>query len=506
MTIYNNLTFQDTGYFQHTRETLLQDIESTESKQTRRKTNGDINHFKRWLKSTNNDEREPENIPESEIEIYLASFLSTIRQKNGEQYQPGTLQAKKNSINRYLKRKDYSTDVNNMKLTKDSLKSKQKSLKNMGMGDFPNAAEYLDPEEEEKIWNSLDLNDPEGLQNAMWLVIQKHCALRGSESAKQLKWGDVTLKTDPNHNEILEFTERRTKTRNGTDLDNMRAFKPCLFATPAIPDRCPVNIYKRFRAHRPAARMDPNSNFYISINHNRVAGSQIWYKDSNLGVKMIESMLKRMCQKAGVEGKKTNHSLRKTACQTLINSGMPPAYIKQLTGHKNIGSLERYGTASRAIQETMSDIIATRAMSYQNPLANVVGRNVQPQAALGAPPAPLPIAAPPGAPAAPSIAQVVPPVAQPTNVTPPAPLALAAPPALPPTVSMPAAPSTATLPNGNPTSNYNPLPMLFQGATITGNPSITINYNCLSQQQSQFQHRAERQRIRNVIESDSDSD
>ena len=376
------------------------------------------------------------------------------------------------------------------------------------MGDFPNAAEFLDPEEEDKIWSTLDLDDPEGLQNAMWLLIQKHCALRGNESAKQLKWGDITLKSDTNGNEFLEFNERCTKTRNGTNLYDKRAFRPCLFATPAIPERCPVNIYKIFRAHRPAVRLDPNSNFYISINHNRVAGSQIWYKDCNLGEKMISTMLKRMCQKAGVTGKKTNHSLRKTTCQRLINSGMPPNYIKQLTGHKNLASVDRYGTASRSIQETMSDIIATSAMTYQNPLASLVGRRAPPPAALGAPPAPLTLAALPGGPTA------TPALGQPPF--PAVPLAQATPSVGPPTSlaapsSLAVTPVTPIEPSRLPASTAsNPLPMLFQGATISGNPSITINYNCLSQSQfPQFAQNTEkpteRKRIRR-IDSDSDSD
>ncbi len=436
---------------------------------------------------------------------------------------------------------DYDTDVNDMNLAKKSLKTKQQNLKNLGMGDFPNAAEFLTLEEENKIWDSLDINTPEGLQDAMWLVMQKHCALRGNESARKLKWGDVVLKEDHNKSEFLEFSERSTKTRSGQNIYNNRAYKPCLFATPAIPERCPVNLYKMFRSHRPQAKMSPESNFYISINFNRVEGSQVWYKNSNLGEKMLNAMMQRMCSKAGVTGKKTNHSWRKTTTQRLINSGMPPAYIKQLTGHKNISSLERYGTASRAIQETMSDIVATGAMEYQNPLAQLVGRRAPAPQALGAPPAapqalgapplapqalgapplaPQALGAPPAAPQAlgapplaPQALGAPPPAPQPLGAQPAVgPLALAMPPTTTPTVPQihtgpPALPATHTMPNGNPTFGNNPLPMLFQGATITGNPSITINYNCMSQQKSQqqFQSRPERKRI-NVIESDSDSD
>ena len=56
--------------------------------------------------------------------------------------------------------------------------------------------------------------------------------------------------------------------------------------------------------------------------------------------------MKEMCKVAGIEGKKTNHSARKTMATRLIQDNVPPQQVAQLTGHKNLKSLDNYASAS----------------------------------------------------------------------------------------------------------------------------------------------------------------
>ena len=44
-------------------------------------------------------------------------------------------------------------------------------------------------------------------------------------------------------------------------------------------------------------------------------------------------MLKDMCQEAGIEGHKTNHSLRETGSQELFEAGVPKIIIEKRTGN-----------------------------------------------------------------------------------------------------------------------------------------------------------------------------
>ena len=50
----------------------------------------------------------------------------------------------------------------------------------------------------------------------------------------------------------------------------------------------------------------------------------------------------------------TNHSARKTQIQHLVDNEFAPSVVAQLSGHKNLKSLDSYMTASKKQQKAMS--------------------------------------------------------------------------------------------------------------------------------------------------------
>ena len=64
---------------------------------------------------------------------------------------------------------------------------------------------------------------------------------------KELRWGDIVLKTDSDGKEYLEC--RQTKTRTGDDPRNQRPIKPRMYANnDAISiDRDSVHVYKMYK-------------------------------------------------------------------------------------------------------------------------------------------------------------------------------------------------------------------------------------------------------------------
>ena len=59
------------------------------------------------------------------------------------------------------------------------------------------------------------LTNPESLQRTLWWHMTLLFGHRGRDESRQLKWGDVQLKSDSTGQEYLEFNERGTKTRDG---------------------------------------------------------------------------------------------------------------------------------------------------------------------------------------------------------------------------------------------------------------------------------------------------
>ena len=303
------------------------------------------------------------DIPATIMDVLVGSFLREVRftKRDGtvSEYEPDSLTSLHRGIDRYLRENEYGYSLvtsPEFETSKKVLEVKRKTLKGMGKGNKPNRADPITGDEEEKMWEEgvLGDKDPETLQHTLYYIQGKCLGFRGSHESRQLCLGDLELHVDERGNEYLQWNERLTKTRSGQP-NKVRAFTPKLWANDNKA-RCPIQLFKKFLANRPKEAMEKNSPFFLSVNHLRKDGSA-WYKKSAMGESYLGKILKTMCQKAGVTGKKTNHSIRKTMCTNLIQAGVSPLLVQQLSGHENLQSLNNYGTASKSQQKMMCQIL-----------------------------------------------------------------------------------------------------------------------------------------------------
>ena len=160
---------------------------------------------------------------------------------------------------------------------------------------------------------------------------------------------------------MLSSTERGTKTRTGeteksTNADT-RVFKPNIWATPDMPSRCPVRLYRAFIQSRPPEACTPDWPFYIAVNHYHTSTSH-WYKKQALGVSLLSRIMKELADRSRIQGRKTNHSAQKTMIQTLCTANVPDSTIMQLSGHKSVSSLNHYKKPSLDQQRSMSTLLS----------------------------------------------------------------------------------------------------------------------------------------------------
>ena len=67
-----------------------------------------------------------------------------------------------------------------------------------------------------------------------------------------------------------------------------------------------------------------------------------------------------MAQKAGLNAENlTNHSRRKRMIQKLNDQEVPPTHIMQISGHKNVQSLNNYSSFSEKQQRSISNIFSS---------------------------------------------------------------------------------------------------------------------------------------------------
>ncbi|CAC5359258.1 unnamed protein product [Mytilus coruscus] len=160
--------------------------------------------------------------------------------------------------------------------------------------------------------------------------------------------------------QYLEYNERLTKTRTGHS--DCRAFAPKMFATPGNP-RCPANAFKQYIRRRPKDALSPDSRFYLSIKRTiqpdaSENAKETWFTMQPLSKNTLGDLAKKMFIKGGLTGRKVNHSVRKTAVSSLLHSNVEATTVMQLTGHKNVASVNEYSSASLQQQQNISNILS----------------------------------------------------------------------------------------------------------------------------------------------------
>lgn len=232
-------------------------LQINENKNTQRKMVTAIKTLKNFLINCKNESREPQNIPPVLLDEYLQEFFIGIRKdnknnnnnsENDTQYQPGSLDGFQTMINRHLRLNNYGHDIITDQIftkSRECLKAKKKNLKKLGFGNRPNAAEAVDSEEEDELFQSgaFGTENPDSLISALWYMNTMHFGLRGSHEHRQLKWGDVTLQTEPSGRQKLIYNERLTKTRDGSNTRNTRAYAPKSWSNEKDEKKCHVKIY-----------------------------------------------------------------------------------------------------------------------------------------------------------------------------------------------------------------------------------------------------------------------
>ena len=207
----------------------------------------------------------------------------------------------------------------------------------------------------EKLWQTgaLGCSNPESLMHTVWFLVCYHMGMRERDEHKKYCFGDFTIQST---SDGRKYVERDTKTRSGEHECDHRTFKPKMWATPECPERCPVIIFERFIQERPESMCKPVSPFYLAINWNNwtTIGSK-WYKSQPLGINSISKFMANISSKGELKGRKTNHSVRKTTVERL---NVPDSTVIQVTGHRNIKSLNSYKTPSLNQQENISHLLS----------------------------------------------------------------------------------------------------------------------------------------------------
>lgn len=272
--------------------------------------------------------------------------------KNGvEDYEPGTILGFHRGICRFLRSKHYGEDPltsGKFETSRAVLTAKRKSTKQAGKGNRPNRAEELSYDEEEKLWEKkiFGSHSAQSLLQTVWYFIGLCFFFRGNDEHRQLEFGDIKITTDENGRKLAKFNERTTKTRKGTTRDS-RPFPPVMTQNLTNPNHCPLFHLEMYLAKRPTMANDADAPFYLHPAAPSKISPDTWYSQRPLGINALGKMMKRIAFDGGLTGRLTNHSIRRTAISRLAGQNVEATIIAQLSGHRNINSINNYSIATK---------------------------------------------------------------------------------------------------------------------------------------------------------------
>ena len=136
-----------------------------------------------------------------------------------------------------------------------------------------------------------------------------------------------------------------------------RAAQPKMFATGG--ERCPVMLFEELLQRRPPD-LRTTGPFYLGVIPK--PKTDVWFSRQQMGEHKIGNIMKVMAEKSGLSaatGKKiSNHSSRKTCVQKLKSAGVLRDKIMDVTGHRNIQSLNSYEGDDENQSRELSEIIS----------------------------------------------------------------------------------------------------------------------------------------------------
>ena len=211
-----------------------------------------------------------------------------------------------------------------------SLDAEMKRLQQLGVGSTRKQAETLTEAEEDSLWEKGLLGDhtPQTLLDTIIFYNGYYFALRSGREHRQLRNNPCQIQVveHPGERSFLRYTEDVSKNRpGGLKGRNIKPKVVLQHANLENPKRCFVRLFKLYMSLRP--NNVPADAFYLRPAIHPTA--TCWYSKQPLGHTKLSKTVARLCSSAGIQGHKTNHSLRATTTSRLYHSGVDEQLVME---------------------------------------------------------------------------------------------------------------------------------------------------------------------------------
>ena len=364
-------------------------------KNTSASTNWAVKNFCEWRKNRNErpglteEELVPDILSSTDPALlckWLSVFVGETRKKDGTPYPAKSLYLLLTGVLRHMR--TLNVDCPNFLDTNDKgfakfhacLDNIFRDLRATGVGSSTKHAEPFTKEEETRLWERevLGINTPRQLLRAVFFLNGRNFCLRGGEEHRQLKLSQLTRKTDPDR---YIYTEHASKNRSGA-LQQMRVENKIVpvIANPEAGIRCHVAILDLYLSKIPASAVSKDVFYLQPVPKVPSDSSKPWFLVIPVGRNTLSTMVRDICTEGGIDGNKTNHSLRATGASSLFTAGVPEKIIQQRSGHLSLQGLRHYERVTQQQQLAVSRVLSSSEnTSFDSELEKVSDTPVEPK-------------------------------------------------------------------------------------------------------------------------------
>lgn len=343
---------------------------SMENKNTQRKTDTDIRIFITYLRSIN-EFRAPELIPPNHLDGYLSAFFSVVKKHDGNEYEPASLRGMLCSVERYLKLKNYPQSVTRDSAftnTRNALKFKQQKLRELGKGSKkqPEPFGRLTLDKVNHLFSAHEMGPytPMSVINTLCFLFIVHFRLRKAIDHKNLMWGDIKLKTDPNGRKFLIYEPVDVQTSIAHSKYDHHGNRLCIWEQPEVKERNPIDIYNLYWEKRPQNMRYENSPFYLGITSMQPSPLQAWYRTCAMGVNKLSDLVRMIRDITGLPRATMNapteyilsESYGMVSSNTRSERPLPSIALMADTKHSKLFAMNTSASPTGCIKTEISDV------------------------------------------------------------------------------------------------------------------------------------------------------
>ena len=364
-------------------DTTMEDLESFKEgccpANTAKNNNWALRTFELWRVARNikyTSDQCPSNLFETgsheKLCDWLCKFITEARKADGKEYTPRSLYLLLCALQRHIREVRPSEDTNLFQQPifrplKNVCDAVFKQLHHKGIGTDTKVTPVLSDDEENTLWKkgSISMDNPTGLLNGVFFYNGKNFCLRGGAEHRNLKLSQLRRETTIVDDKALScyvYTEFGSKNNQG-GFASLNQKNKVVRQYECDSEQCHVRILDKYLQVLPPDAIK-NDIFYLQpLAQVPSNPSAPWFKTTPVGKNTLGTMIKRMCNNAGISDGFTNHSLRAYGATTLFHAEVPEKLIQQRTGHRSVEALRHY---ERTSQSQLLDV--SNIMSYGSKL------------------------------------------------------------------------------------------------------------------------------------------